>query len=112
MTDKKQQQALLLHLAGTAVQDAFNTLIETREDYAIALTKLTGYFDLKRNIPSERNQFCQAAQGETEMIEQYITSLKLLAATRDYTEKTDDDQRSGSQTLCIYKASMSIPTRA
>ena len=41
ITDPKQKQAVLLHLAGPEVQDVFAKLQDTGEDYAAALAKLT-----------------------------------------------------------------------
>jgi hypothetical protein len=44
VTDKKRQRALLLHLAGPEVQEVFETLSDTGDDYATALEKLDAYF--------------------------------------------------------------------
>ena len=60
VTDKKRQRALLLHLAGPEVQEVFETLTETGDDYDTALAKLDAYFKPQKNIPFERHTFRQA----------------------------------------------------
>jgi len=57
ITDPKQKRAVLLHLAGPEVQDVFATLQDTGEDYATALTRLTGYFEPKMNIAIREAHF-------------------------------------------------------
>ena len=47
-TDKKRQRALLLQYAGEEVNEIFDALADTGEDYAAAKTKLTGYFRPKK----------------------------------------------------------------
>ena len=42
--DKKRQRALLLHYAGEDVNDIFETLTDTGDDYATAVGKLKDYF--------------------------------------------------------------------
>ena len=44
ITEDMQKRALLLYQAGQAMQDIFNTLPDTGEDYATAMTKLDEYF--------------------------------------------------------------------
>ena len=46
--DKKRQRALLLHYVGEDVSDIFETLSDTGDDYATAVTKLTEYFAPKK----------------------------------------------------------------
>ena len=57
VTDKKQQQALLLHLVGPEAQEVFETLTETGDDYDTALAKLDAYFKPEKNIPFEHHTF-------------------------------------------------------
>ena len=42
--DKKRQRALLLHYAGEDVNDIFETLTDTGDDYATAVGKLKDNF--------------------------------------------------------------------
>ena len=72
ISEKKQQRAVLLHLAGSEVQTIFETLSDTGEDYENALAKLTAYFEPRKNIPFERHAFRQAAQGPAESIDAYV----------------------------------------
>ncbi len=84
VTDKKRQRALLLHLAGPEVQEVFETLSDTGDDYATALDKLNVYFNPQKNIPFERHTFRQAAQDPSETMDAYVTRLKRLVKTCDY----------------------------
>ena len=54
ITDPKQKRASLHHLAGPDVQDVFNTLPDSGDDYTTALTRLTSYFEPKKNVLSNR----------------------------------------------------------
>ena len=47
--DKKRQRALLLHYAGEDVNDIFETLTDTGDDYATAVGKLKDYFAPQMN---------------------------------------------------------------
>jgi hypothetical protein len=84
VTDKKRQRALLLHLAGPEVQEVFEILSDTGDDYATALEKLDAYFKPQKNIPFERHMFRQATQDPSETMDTYVTRLKRLVQTCDY----------------------------
>ena len=45
ITDAKQKRAVLLHVAGRDVQDVFETLANTGNDYDTAKTKLNDYLN-------------------------------------------------------------------
>ena len=87
ITDKKQQRAILLHLAGPEVQDTFVTLEDTGNDTAI--TKLTTYFEQQKNIPFERHNFRQTTQLQGETIEQIAIRLKHQVKFCDYNNPDD-----------------------
>ena len=55
--DDKQKRQLFLHSAGPDVQDIFDTLTETGDDYKTASEKLTKYFTPSKNIPYNRHLF-------------------------------------------------------
>ena len=76
ITDKKQQRAVFLHLAGPEVQDIIKTLEDTGTNLDTALTKLTAYFEPHKNIPFKQHNFQQANQLQGETIEQYAIRLK------------------------------------
>ena len=89
VADKKQQRALLLHLAGPDVQEIFETLSDTGDDYKTALDKLNVYFEPQKNISFERHTFRQASQQQQEPITDYVTRLKTLAATCEFPNKEE-----------------------
>ena len=45
VNDEKQKRALLVHYSGPEVDDIFDTLEETSEDYKTAVDKLTAHFN-------------------------------------------------------------------
>ena len=89
ITDKKQQRAVLLHLAGPEVQHIFETLEDTGNDLDTAITKLTAYFQPQKNIPFERHNFRQTTQLQGETIEQYAIRLKHQVKFCDYNNPAD-----------------------
>ena len=89
ISDKKQQRAILLHLAGPEIQDIFDTLEETGNDLETALSKLTDYFEPRKNIPFERHNFRQTKQAQGETIEQYAIRLKHQVQFCDYGSPDD-----------------------
>ena len=60
ITDDKQKRALLLYQAGPEMQEIFETLSETGDDYTTTQTKLDEYFSLKKNVDYEIFQFRKA----------------------------------------------------
>ena len=82
-----------MHLAGHEVQDVFETLTETGDDYDTALAKLDAYFKPEKNIPFERHTFRQATQNPSETmdaLDAYVTRLKRLVQTCDYETLADE----------------------
>ena len=84
IADKKQQRAVLLHLAGPEVQEIFETFEDTGTEYDHAITKLNAYFEPKKNVPFERQQFRQAIQGPGELMDTFVTRLRKLAQTCEF----------------------------
>ena len=72
------------------MQEVFETLTETGEDYATALGKLNAYFKPQKNIPFERHTFRQAFQDPSETMDAYVTRLKRLVQTCDYGDSSDE----------------------
>ena len=85
----KRKRAMLLHYAGEAVHDIFQTLSETGEakDYALAIKKLTDYFAPKQNVDFETYKFRQTRQEVSETLDQYVTKLRQLAIHCDFTDQ-------------------------
>jgi len=51
--DKKRQRALLIHYAGEDVNEIFDTITDTGEDFATAKLKVKEYFAPKKNTEYE-----------------------------------------------------------
>ena len=94
VTDDKQKQALLLHMAGLGVQEIFFTLVEEDavKTYAETETLLKDYFEPKANIPFERHQFRQTLQGQ-DTVDQWVCRLRQQAANCDYGNGADEQIR-------------------
>ena len=86
MTNAAQKRAMLLHLAGSEVQDIFHTLEDTGNDFTTAVTKLNEYFQPKSNVAFERHVFRQQKQEDNETINAYITRLKRMAVSCKFEE--------------------------
>ena len=83
VTEAKQQRALLLHYAGPAVDEIFDTLPNTGEDkdYKAAVVALNAYFIPQANSIFEEYNFRQAKQQHGENIDAFHTRLRQLAQT-------------------------------
>ena len=88
ITDKTQQRALLLYMAGPQVQEIFETLTDTGndDDFKTAVEKLTEYFMPKKNLAYEVYVFRQARQSPDEALDQYHTRLRKLATTCEFVD--------------------------
>lgn len=88
--DNRQKRQLLLHSAGPEVQDIFDTLGDTGEDYETASEKLTAYFTPSKNVPYNRHLFRQETQAEGESIAQYVTRLRQLGDSCEFGQQLED----------------------
>ena len=78
--DDARKRALLLHLAGTEVQDIFFTLEDANNGgYDGAVTKLNAHFKPQKNIPYERHMFRQAEQAQGESTDNFVHRLTFWA---------------------------------
>ena len=84
ITDKKRQRALLLYYSGDEVQEIFDTLPETGDDFAKAKEKLNAYFDPKQNVEYEIYKFRQAKQNIGEKMDAFHARLRQLASTCEF----------------------------
>ena len=89
--DKKRKRHVLLHVAGEEVQDVFDTLTETGDDYDTAIDKLNSYFKQKSSVTYERHVFRCTGQDSEETISHYVTRLKKLARTCDFDKYSADE---------------------
>ncbi|XP_063436697.1 uncharacterized protein LOC134718136 [Mytilus trossulus] len=88
--DSKRQRALLLHYAGEDVNEVFDTLENTGEDFGAAKQKLTAYFVPKKNTKYEICKFRQAKQTSDETIDSFHTRLRQLAVNCEFTEPSKE----------------------
>lgn len=94
--DDKRKRALLLHYAGEEVNEIFDTLPDTSDDYATALDKLNGYFAPKKCTEFEVYKFRQAKQETSEKIDPYHTRLRKLCENCEF---ADNDKEIKSQII-------------
>ena len=62
----KQKRQLLLHTAGSEIQDIFHTLTDTGTDYKTAADKLNEYFAPRKNTSYNHHIFRQEKQKDGE----------------------------------------------
>ena len=91
--DKKRQRALLLHYGGEEVNEIFETLTDTGDDYETAKGKLTEYFAPKKNTEFEVYKFRQAKQQQDEGIDAFLTRLRQLSINCEFPD-TDKEVKS------------------
>ena len=91
MMDKKR--ALLLHCAGSEVQDIFETLSDTGTTYADALTKSNDYFTPKKDVTWERLNFRRTIPLHGESVENYVIRLKQSAKFCEFGTDLDNQIR-------------------
>ncbi|XP_050709686.1 uncharacterized protein K02A2.6-like [Eriocheir sinensis] len=89
VTKVDQKAALLLHVAGLEVQDIFATLQPEGEAYDDLKTCLNNYFTPKANIRYERFLFSQCVNEANEKIDTFVTKLKRLALSCEFTDTND-----------------------
>ena len=84
----KTKRALLLHYAGPAVDEIFDTVPETGEDkdYKAAVDALNTYFIPQANSAFEEYNFRQAKQQHGETIDAFHTRLRQLAQTCEFAD--------------------------
>ena len=91
VTNKKRQRALLLHYAGEATNEIFDTLPNTtagegEDPFDKAVEALTNYFTPKQNREYEIYVFRQAKQENNESISAFHTRLRQLAITCEFAD--------------------------
>ena len=93
LRDPPQLRALLLHLAGEAVQDvheSLNLTFSAGEDvYVRTLAELDKQFEVKANQPYERHVFRQMVQQPNETVAQFVTKLKTQAQFCNFQDRDD-----------------------
>ena len=82
--DKARKRALFLHCAGQKVQDIFDTLEDTGEDFETAAEKFMEYFEPRKHHLFNIYQFRQLTQEKEESYDDFATRLKLAAGPCDF----------------------------
>ena len=98
-----RQKAMLLHMVGPETQEVFETLVPEDNTYEKALKALDEHFSVKKNVPFERSVLQQARQKSGESIEQFVTTLRKLAATCEYGDTTNEQIR--DQVIATFTSS-------
>ena len=100
VNNRQRRRALLLHLAGTDVQDIFSTPPNTGDakDYKKAVDALNAYFVPQVNTMYARHCFRQLTQAPGETIRQFATRLRRAVKDCSYGEDTDNQIR--DEILC------------
>lgn len=91
VTDKKRKPALLLHYAGEATNEIFDTLPDTKpgegeDTFEKAVQALTNYFTPRQNREYKIYVFRQAQQESNEGISVFHTRLRQLAVTCEFAD--------------------------
>ena len=74
--DKASERALFLHCAGLKVQDIFDTLEDTGEDFETAAEKFMEYFERRKHHLFNIYQFRQLTQEKEDSYDDFATRLK------------------------------------
>ncbi len=99
---KQRRRALLLHHAGTDVQDIFSTLADTGgpTDYEQAVTALNAYFVPQVNAAFARQTFYQLKHKAEQTVQQFVTCLRQSAKDCDFGADKDNQIRDAVLSLC------------
>uniref|UniRef100_A0A671K9L0 Paraneoplastic antigen Ma-like C-terminal domain-containing protein n=1 Tax=Sinocyclocheilus anshuiensis TaxID=1608454 RepID=A0A671K9L0_9TELE len=79
-----RKRALLIHCLGAEGQRLFYTLTVSDDKYDTALQAIRTFFEPKVNMVDKRYRFCQRGQHHGETTDQYVATLKELAATCEF----------------------------
>ena len=93
--NKIQRRALLLHSAGEAIQEIFETLADTGEakDYEKAVKALNDYFIPKVNSTYQNQLFRSMEQQDGETVAQFVTRLRQVVKDCDYGDQAENQIR-------------------
>ena len=89
VTKDDQKWALLLHISGSEVQDIFETFKDQGTTYNDAVTKLSAYFEPRKNISYKRQVFHKSKQSADKTIDNYVVRLSKLTILCEFTDKNE-----------------------
>ena len=86
VTNDTQMRALLLHMGGGQLQKLFHTLPDTGDEtnYAECVQALNKYFEIRKNVPKERQNFLSVSPEGGETINNFIIRLKKTVEHCEY----------------------------
>ena len=93
ITDTKRKRALLLHYAGEEVDEIFDTLTDTGDEYQTAKDKITEHFKKGQNSDLEELKFRDMKQNDGETIDMYHTRLRQRAVNCEFADVDQEIRR-------------------
>ena len=84
-------KAILLHYAGTKINEIFDTLSEDGDDHQVTIDKISAYLKPRKNVAFDRYNFREIAQNQGELMKDYIIRLRLAGATCEFNEYSLDE---------------------
>ena len=88
---------ILLHLAGPGVPEIFKTYPDEvkgdAKEFDKAMTGLSNHFEVKKNVPLERQKLLASKPNPGATINNFVTRLKRLAEHCNYGEEEDNQVR-------------------
>jgi hypothetical protein len=87
-----QKRALLLHMAGPDVQEIVTTLPDVGDTAETIITKLDGFFEVKKNVTKERQNFIAMNPKPGENFTSFVARLKGCARNCAFGADESDKQ--------------------
>ena len=90
---EERQISILLYCMGQTAEDTLSSTgisSEGKKKFKTVMEKFDTFFQVRKNVIFEHARFNRRSQGQSESIEQFITSLYQLAETCEYGELKDE----------------------
>ena len=100
VSNDTQKKALLLHLGGKDIKEIYRSLQNSSDKYEDVIDKLDNHFQPKKNVTYERYLFKQEKQHKDESASSYVTRLRRIAETCEYSD-TDTEIRDHFIVTCV-----------
>ena len=82
--EKEGKRAVFLHCAGPRLRDIFDILEDTGDDFETAAKKLMEYFEPRKHLLFNIDQFQQLSQEKEECCDNYATRLREAAVPCEF----------------------------